>query len=217
MDTRMLQVFAGMLLKGAAITIYLSVLSLTLALILGVILGVLRTSRYVVVRTVIRMYVEFFRSFPLLLLIFFAFFAAPILLRVKVPPFTAVICAMVLYVGAYMTEIVRGAIESVSHAQYEAAYSLALRPMQVLRLVVLPQALRVAIPPTVGLLVGSIKDSSLASTVGYMELTRAGLTVRNVSFSSFSVFFVVAGIYFIICSFVSRLGASLERRLQYPH
>ena len=194
-----LVVFAGMLLKGALVTIYLSALSLLLALVLGIILGILRTSRNVILRNVVRVYVELFRSLPLLLLMFLMFFAAPVVLRLDVPPFTAVIVSLVLYVGAYMTEIVRGAIESVHHAQWEAAYSLALRPTQVLRYVIMPQAVRVAIPPTVGLLVGSIKDSSLASAVGYVELTRAGLTIRNVTMTSFGVLFVVAAIYFVIC------------------
>jgi len=212
-----LMVFAGMLLRGALVTIYLSALSLLLALILGIILGILRTSRNVILRNVVRVYVELFRSLPLLLLMFFMFFAAPVVLRLDVPPFTAVIVSLVLYVGAYMTEIVRGAIESVHHAQWEAAYSLALRPTQVLRYVIMPQAVRVAIPPTVGLLVGSIKDSSLASAVGYVELTRAGLTIRNVTMTSFGVLFIVAAIYFVICSVVSRLGSYLERRLQFPH
>jgi His/Glu/Gln/Arg/opine family amino acid ABC transporter permease subunit len=212
-----LMVFAGMLLKGALVTIYLSALSLLLALVLGIIFGILRTSRNVILRNVVRVYVELFRSLPLLLLMFFMFFAAPVVLRLDVPPFTAVVVSLVLYVGAYMTEIVRGAIESVHHAQWEAAYSLALRPTQVLRYVIMPQAVRVAIPPTVGLLVGSIKDSSLASAVGYVELTRAGLTIRNVTMTSFGVLFVVAAIYFVICSVVSRLGSYLERRLQFPH
>jgi polar amino acid transport system permease protein len=217
MDPKMLSVFAGMLLRGMVITVYISALSLLLALVLGVVLGILRASRNVVLRNVIRVYVELFRSMPLLILIFFMFFAAPIVLRLDVPPFMAVVVAMVLYVGAYMTEIVRGAIESVHRAQWEAAYSLALRPRQVLRFVVLPQALRVAVPPTVGLFVGSIKDSSLASAVGFMELTRAGLTIRNVTMTSFLVFAVIAGIYFIVCSFISRLGSYLERRLQFSH
>jgi len=138
-------------------------------------------------------------------------------LRIDVPAFTAVVAAMVLYVGAYMTEIVREPSNRCTTYSGRRGTRWRWRPLQVLRFVVLPQAVRVAIPPTVGLLVGSIKDSSLASAVGYVELTRAGMTIRNVTFTSFSVFAAVAIIYFIVCSVVSRLGTYLEGRLKYPH
>jgi polar amino acid transport system permease protein len=121
--------------------------------------------------------------------------------------------ALTLFTSAYLAEIWRGCVESIPNGQWEASASLALNPLEQLRYVILPQALRIAIPPTVGFLVQLIKGTSIASIIGFIELTRAGQLIVNVTFQPMIVYPVVAVLYFVLCYPISLAALRLERRI----
>jgi len=166
------------------------------------------------VRRLVAGYVELIRNTPFIVQMFFIFFALPILLKVEVPVFWAGVAALVVNASAFMAEIVRAGIQSVGRDQWEAARSLGMGYVQIMRWIVLPQALRVMIPPGVGLFIGLVKDSSVVSVLSYVELTRAGQILMEKTFLSFQVFGIVAALYFAICYPLSRLALYLERRLR---
>ena len=149
---------------------------------------------------------------PLLVQLFLAYFGAAAL-GLDVPPLAAAAAAFTLWASAFLGEIWRGAIEGVPHGQREAALALGLRPGQVMRRVVLPQAVRPAIPPTVGFLVQLVKNTAIASIIGFRELTRAGQLVANITFQPMAVFLVVALFYFALCYPLSLAARRLERRI----
>jgi len=157
-------------------------------------------------------YVQLFQGTPLLMQLFLAYFGIS-LLGFKVSPWVSVTLALTLYTSAYLTEIWRGCVAAIPKGQWEAAASLALSFGEQLRYVVLPQALKIAVPPTVGFLVQVIKGTALASVVGFVELTRAGNMISNVTYRPFTVFACVALMYFVLCWPVSLYARHLERQL----
>jgi len=202
------------LLKATWVTVKLSVVSLALAFLLGLVFGIMRASRILVLRYVSLLYVEVVRGIPLLVTLLTVFYLIPIVMNQQVPDFMAVVASLALYGGAFAAEIVRAGIESIGRGQWEAARSTGLNPWQVMRFIVMPQAFLVIIPPGVGLFVGMIKDSSLATVVGYVELMKAGEIVRNnPPFYTFGPLSVVALNYFVLCFTLSRFGRWLEQRL----
>ncbi|MBI4011647.1 MAG: amino acid ABC transporter permease [Candidatus Rokubacteria bacterium] len=202
------------LLQATWVTIKLSATALVLAFLLGLIFGWMRASGVWVLKYPSILYIEVVRGIPLLVTLLTLFYLIPIALNQQVPDFIAVVAALSLYGGAFAAEIVRAGIQSVGRGQWEAARSSGLNTWQVMRCVVMPQALLVIIPPGVGLFVGLIKDSSLATVVGYVELMKAGDIVRNnPPFYTFGPLSIVALNYFIVCLSLSRFGHWLERRL----
>ncbi|MCK6442533.1 amino acid ABC transporter permease [Elstera cyanobacteriorum] len=157
-------------------------------------------------------YVQVFQGTPLLMQIFLAYFGIG-MFGIKVSPWVSVSAALTLYTSAFLTEIWRGCVASVPKGQWEASQSLALSFGEQLRYVILPQALRVAIPPTVGFLVQVIKGTALASVVGFVELTRAGNMISNVTYAPFTVFACVGLLYFALCYPISLYAQFLERKL----
>ncbi len=155
-------------------------------------------------------YVELFQGTPLLLQLFIVFFGLP-MLGLDVTPTIAAIVALSLYASAYLSEIWRGCIEAIPRGQWDAAASLGMNFVKQMGLVILPQAFKISIPPTVGFLVQLIKATALASIVGFDELLRAGQIVTNATFQPFLVYGLVAIIYFALC-FPLTLGSRyLER------
>jgi polar amino acid transport system permease protein len=133
------------------------------------------------------------------------------LFGLELPPFLAASASLAIYASAYLAEIWRGSIESVPYQQWEASSSLALTRPQQYRYIILPQAVRISLPPTVGFLVQLVKNTSIVSVVGFVELSRAGTLVSNATFLPFQVFSLVAAIYFTICFPLSRLSRHLEK------
>ncbi|HYP84976.1 amino acid ABC transporter permease [Variovorax sp.] len=156
-------------------------------------------------------YVQLFQGTPLLMQLFLAYFGIA-LLGVEVSAWTAAAFALTLYTSAFLTEIWRGCVSAVPKGQWEAGSSLALGFGEQLRHVILPQATRLAIPPTVGFLVQVVKGTALASVIGFVELTKAGSMISNATFRPFAVFGCVALMYFALCFPVSMLARHLERR-----
>jgi len=205
---------AQLLAVGLWNTVRLCGLGLLLGSIIAFVVGLARGSRRPWLWMPAAAYIEVIRDSPLLMQLYVIFFALPILLKVEVPVFWAGVAALVINGSAFMAEIVRAGIQSVGRDQWESARSLGMGYLQIMRWVVLPQALRVMIPPGVGLFIGLVKDSSIVSVLSYIELTRAGQILMEKTFLSFQVFGIVAVLYFAICYPLSRLALYSERRLK---
>lgn len=201
------------LLHGAAWTLGLSAVGFIGGSLLGflVALGRIAPNRWV--RGAVMAYVQLIQGTPLLILMFLAYFGLGIM-GLDVPPLVAAGLAMTLYASAYLGEIWRGSLQSVSRTQWEAAECLSFSPAQRLFLIIVPQALRIATPPTVGFLVQIVKNTSLASVVGFIELARAGQVVNNTLFEPFVVFSIMAALYFALCYPLSLWAHALEARLR---
>jgi polar amino acid transport system permease protein len=199
------------LLQGAAWTVGLSLIAFVGGGLLGLVVALCRVSPVKAVRLFTAGYVQLVQGTPLLVILFMTFFGLPVL-GLKLSPLAAAGLSLTIYVSAYLGEIWRGCIESVPRAQWEAAECLALTRSQRMRMVVLPQALRIATPPTVGFMVQIIKNTSLASVVGFVELARSGQLINNSVFEPFLVYVVIAVLYFAMCFPLSRWSQRLERR-----
>lgn len=193
-------------------TLILSALAFLFGGIAGFIVALMRSSHTVWLRTVSAIYIQIIQGTPVLIILFLAFYGLAIY-GYEMPPMVAATVAMTIYASAYLGDIWRGSIEAVAVPQWEASTALAMNRRQQLRYVILPQALRIALPPTVGFLVQLIKNTSIASIIGLVELTLAGKLVSNATFQPFIVFPVVAALYFVLCYPLSRFGSVLERKL----
>lgn len=193
-------------------TLLLSVAAFAGGAIGGVLVALARTSELRGVRLAATGYIKVFQGTPLLMQLFLAFFA-PGLFGWSVDPWMAAVLGLSLHASAFLGEIWRGAIESVPRGQWEAAASLGLRYATKMALVIAPQAMRIAVPPTIGFLVQLVKGTSLASIIGFVELTRAAQVINNATFQPFKIFALVALIYFLICWPLSAYSKRMERKL----
>ena len=178
----------------------------------GLLVALARVSKSRLLNVPALAFIRLFQGTPLLMQLFLAYFGIA-LFGIKTSPWTAAAVALTLYTSAYLTEIWRGCVASIPKGQWEAAQSLALNFGEQLRHVVLPQALRIAVPPTVGFLVQVIKGTALASVIGFVELTKAGSMISNATYKPFLVYACVALLYFVLCFPVSLVAQSLERKL----
>ncbi len=206
--------YLWLLAKGLVVTLELSFLALLLGSAGGLILGLMRASSHRWLGALPFVYIELIRSTPFLILLFFIYYGMPLALNTDIPAYPAAIWALSLHCSGYMAEVVRAGVESVPRGQWEAAYALGLRYPRIMRLIVLPQAMRVMIPPTIGVYVSTIKESALASVIGFIELLGTGMAIRdtNAGRSTADVLVAVALFYFVICFTLSRLGRVMERR-----
>lgn len=201
------------LLRGAWWTIVLCAVSGSLGTVLGLILGVAATSPSRIARWIAAVYVHIVRGIPLLVIVFFAYFGIPLLFpSLDLSAFVTAVIALTVFAAAYMAEIFRGSINAVPRGQSEAAGALGLSSLRTYRYVVLPQAMRIAVPPAIGFLIALIKDSSLVTVIGFLELTHAGTTISNLTADPITTYSVVAALYFVVCYGVSRLGRWYEKR-----
>lgn len=200
------------LLLAARWTVLLSVLAFAGGGVVGLIVALARTSSARAARWIAIGYIRVFQGTPLLLQLFLVFFGGD-MLGVPLGAWTSALLGFSLNAGAFLGEIWRGAIEAVPPGQIEAARALGLHFMPRMLRVVLPQALRVAIPPTVGFMVNLIKSTSLAAIIGFVELTRAGQQLNNATFRPFLIFGIVSVIYFVLCWPLTLAAGRLETRL----
>ena len=178
----------------------------------GLALALTRVSRWRWLRIVSAGFIKVLQGLPLLILLFLVFFGSNIL-GLEVDAWTAAAIGYTIFGSVFLAEIWRGCIQSVPRGQWEAASALGLRRSTRMRLIVIPQAARIAIAPTVGFLVQLLKSTSLASVIGFTELTRAGQLINNITFRPLAVFGVVTLLYFALCYPLSVLSTRLERRL----
>lgn len=203
---------AWFLVSSARWTIILTVMAFIGGGILGGATALLRLSKNRTIRSLATVYIQVIQSIPVLMVLFLAYYGLS-LAGFELPPLLAASLSLGIYVSAYLAEIWRAAIEAVPFQQWEASASLALTRSQQYRYIVIPQALRISLPPTVGFLVQLVKNTSIVSVVGFVELSRAGQLVNNATFQPFKIFGVVALVYFLICFPLSRLSRRLERVL----
>jgi len=193
-------------------TIGLSLITFIGGGVVGFIIVLMRLSQRRYWQVIAGIYVNIFQGTPLLMQLFLTYFGLALLGFDTTPMMAASLC-LTLYASAYLSDIWKGSIESIPRQQWEAATSLALSFGEQLRYVILPQAVRVAIAPTVGFMVQAIKATALASVIGFVELTRSGQIIANVTFSPFLVYGSVALLYFMLCFPLSLWSRNLERKI----
>ncbi len=198
------------LLLAARWTVGLSLVAFVGGGIVGLLLLLLRLAKVPGADRGVAAYVQLFQGTPLLMQLFLAYFGLA-LLGLNVSAWVAASLALTLYASAFLTEIWRGCVNAVPKGQWEAADSLALSFGETMRHVIGPQAMRIAVPPTVGFLVQVIKGTALASVIGFIELTKAGTMITNATFKPFTVYACVALLYFALCWPISAASRRLER------
>jgi|SRR4051794_32888760 len=199
------------LLYAVRWTLLLSLIAFVGGGIAGLFVALARTSDLPWLRRLAAGYIQVFQGTPLLMQLFLVFFGASIL-GGSIDPLVAAALGLTLNAAAFLGEIWRGCIQAIPKGQWEASTALGLHYPDKMRYVILPQAAKIAVAPTVGFLVLLVKSTSLASIIGFVELTRAGQIINNATFRPFLVFGIVAAIYFVICWPLSALSKHLERR-----
>lgn len=194
-------------------TLRLAIPAIVLGFALGIVIGLGRLANNRSIRFLGTIYVEFFRGVPLVMVIFWFWFIIPNLMRISLPEYGIALTAFVVFEAAYLAEIVRAGIQSVARGQVEAANATGLSDRQTMRHIVLPQALRNMIPALVTQFIVLLKDTSLASIIGYIDLTKAAQIVNNREIRPFELYLFIAVIYWSVSYAMSRYAQRLERRL----
>ncbi|MGO4405445.1 amino acid ABC transporter permease [Bosea sp. RAF48] len=200
------------LLTGLKWTVALSAIGFVFGSVSGLGIALMRTSGHSLLERITASYIALFQGTPLLMQLFVVYYGLA-LIGLRLDAWVAVAIGFTLHASAYLGEIWRGSIEAVPKGQTEAAKALSLHYASRMRDVVLPQAIRISLPATVGFLVQLIKGTSLAAIVGFTELTRAGNIVSNQIFQPLLVFGIVGILYFLLCWPLSLYGSHLERRM----
>src|SRR5881296_3752341 len=193
-------------------TLRLAIPAILLGFVLGIFVGLARLAQAPWIRMPATMYVEFFRGVSLVMVIFWIWFIIPQLLRLPIPEYGVALTAFVIFEAAYFGEIVRAGVQSVPRGQVEAARALGLSGAKAMRYVVLPQALRNMVPSLVTQMIVLFKDTSLASIIGYVDLTKAAQIVNNREIRPFELYLFIAVVYWICTYSMSRMARRLERR-----
>jgi polar amino acid transport system permease protein len=222
------------LMDGVRVTLSITVVSFLLILVAGLIGGLGRVSKNRLVNGIASLYVELIRGIPLLVQLMFIYYASPIILRgigerligispgiaarlinVQLNPYVAAVAGLAICYGAYVSEIFRAGIEAIPKGQMEAARSLGMNYFQSMRFVILPQAVRIILPPVGNEFVALLKDSSLVSVVAVADMTRRGREFMSKTFMPLETWLMVALLYLIMTLFFSRLVAYIERKTSY--
>lgn len=194
-------------------TLRLAVPAIILGLLLGVFIGMGRLARSRWIYLLATLYVEFFRGVPLVMVIFWFWFIIPAVVGKSLPEYSVALAAFVIFEAAYFGEIVRAGIQSVPRGQAEAATATGLTRARTMRYIILPQALRNMIPALVTQSIVLLKDTSLASIIGYVDLTKAAQIVNNREIRPFELYLFIAVIYWLCSYAMSRYARHIERRL----
>jgi His/Glu/Gln/Arg/opine family amino acid ABC transporter permease subunit len=193
-------------------TLRLAIPAIVLGFLLGIFIGLARLSERVWIRLPATAYVELFRGVPLVMVIFWIWFIVPQLLRRPIPEYGVALTAFVIFEAAYFGEIVRAGVQSVSRGQVEAATALGMTTTSTMAHVILPQALRNMVPSLVTQMIVLFKDTSLASIIGYVDLTKAAQIVNNREIKPFELYLFIAVVYWICTYSMSRVAQRLEHR-----
>ncbi len=193
-------------------TLRLAIPAIVLGFVLGVFVGLARLANAPWIRVPATIYVEFFRGVPLVMVIFWIWFIIPQLLRLPIPEYGVALAAFVIFEAAYFGEIVRAGVQSVARGQVEAATALGMTATKTMAYVVLPQALKNMVPSLVTQTIVLFKDTSLASIIGYVDLTKAAQIVNNREIKPFELYLFIAVVYWICTYSMSVFARRLERR-----
>src|SRR3989441_10876042 len=193
-------------------TLRLAIPAIVLGFLLGIFVGLARLAQARWIRVPATVYVEFFRGVPLVMVIFWIWFIIPKLMRLPIPEYGVALTAFVIFEAAYFGEIVRAGVQSVARGQVEAATALGMTATQTMTWVILPQALKNMVPSLVTQMIVLFKDTSLASIIGYVDLTKAAQIVNNREIRPFELYLFIAVVYWICTYSMSRMARRLERR-----
>ncbi|MDX2498850.1 MAG: ABC transporter permease subunit [Desulfobacterales bacterium] len=202
------------LMTGVKLTILIAFFGLIFGFLLGSAAGLGKTSRNIFINKLAGVYVESVRGTPLMVQVMFLYFGLPLVLGMRVPPLAAGITAIAVNAGAYIAEIVRGAVQSIDKGQVEAGRSIGLTHFQALVYIIWPQAFKRMIPPLGNQFIISLKDTSLLVVIGVGELTRQGQEIIAVNFRAFEVWLTVAIIYLVMTMFISKMLNVVEKKLE---
>lgn len=202
-----------LLFSGAKLTIIITIGGLLFGFVLGVATGLMKLSRSLPVRSLAGAYVEAIRGTPLIVQVMFLYFGVPMAVGLRIRPMTAGIIAIAVNSGAYIAEIVRGAVQSIDPGQIEAGRSIGLTRAQTMRYIIWPQAFRRMIPPLGNQFIISLKDTSLLVVIGVAELTRVGQEIIAVNFRAFEVWLTVGIVYLMMTLTIARFLRMAEDRL----
>jgi polar amino acid transport system permease protein len=205
-----------LLMRGAWITLLLTMSGAVLATLFGVVLACAQLFGGVVLRIIAEAYLYIVRGVPLLVLLFAMYYALPYA-GIDLDPMSGGALVIGLYFAAFMAEVFRGAVLAVPNGQWEAGRSIGLRTPRIMADIVLPQVLRVAGPPYINTVIMLVKGTSLVSIIGLADVTFVGRQIVERTLAPFEIFGGVAVIYFVICFALSRCGAYLERRTSFVH
>lgn len=205
------------LLGGLKLTFIITILGLFFGFILGAASGLGKVSRNKIIRKVAGAYVESIRGTPLMVQVMFLYFGLPLALGMRIPPLAAGVVAIAVNSGAYIAEIVRGAIQSIDKGQFEAGRSIGLTHIQTMRYVIWPQAFIRMIPPLGNQFIISLKDTSLLVVIGVGELTRQGQEIIAVNFRAFEVWLTVAILYLALTMSIAKGLQIVEKKMFSQH
>jgi len=203
------------LLLATRWTIVLSAIAFFGGGVVGFLVMLMRISPNPIIKAVSTLYIEFFEATPLLMQLFLVFFGISVVIGLNVSAWVAATIALTTYSSAFLADIWRGSVEAIPRGQWEASRALGLSYFKQLSNIILPQAVRMSIPPTVGFAVQIIKGTSLASIIGFIELTRSASSISNVTFEPLLVYSLAAMIYFCLCFPLSLWSKRLENRFSY--
>ncbi|WP_310412493.1 amino acid ABC transporter permease [Chamaesiphon sp. OTE_8_metabat_110] len=203
------------LVVAAKWTIILSAIAFVVGGIVGFGIMLMRISSIRWVKWLSLIYIEFFEGTPLLLQLFLAFFGISVVFGINLSPLVAATVALTTFTSSFLADIWRGSIEAIPRGQWEASAALGFGYFKQLRLVILPQAVKLSIAPTVGFLVQVIKGTSLASVIGFAEISRVATQINNVTLKSLLVFSLAGLLYFALCYPLSAWSQRLEQKLTY--
>lgn len=210
----LLQPYVSMFIDGLAVTCEVTAAALVLALALGFVIAVLKVVPCRPLRAALDFYTSIFRGVPLIVLLFMAYFATPQLTGYKISMFAAGVITLGLNGSATVSETVRGGIEGVDRGQYDAARAIGLSYGAMMRLIIIPQALRSVIPALVNEVITVLKSSSLVATIGLMDMMRAAQSVQALTYRAFEPFLAAAVVYYLIVMGLTAAGHAVERRFR---
>ena len=200
--------------KGLGMTLYISIIAMAFALILGLIFALLRLSKIKVLSIFGQAYIEFFRGIPMFVFIIWLYYGLAMVIGINFRPLAAGIICLSMQHGGYLAEIYRAGIQAIPKGQWEASFSLGYSSRQTFQKVILPQAIKIIIPPAANMFVGMLKDSALVSIIGVNELMRQSQMATSLTFRPFEFYTVTALIYVALTLGFSQLVKLLEARYE---
>ena len=212
-DFSFLWAYRWLILAGLGVTIAYTVGTILLGLVIGLVTGLLRLSRNPMITAPLVAYVEIFRCTPLLVQIVWFYYALPVVLGIDIPAHVAAVLVLSLYTGAFYAEIIRGGVNSIERGQWDAARAIGMRRRQVMRHVILPQAVKRMIPPFMNQSIIQLKNTSLVSTIAVADLLYQGTIITAATYRPLEVYTMIAIIYFLVLFPLTLAAQQVERRL----
>ena len=215
-DFSFLWAYRWLILAGLGVTIAYTIGTILLGLVIGLVTGLLRLSRNPMITAPAVAYVEIFRCTPLLVQIVWFYYAFPVVLGIDIPAHVAAVLVLSLYTGAFYAEIIRGGVNSIERGQWDAARAIGMRRRQVMRYVILPQAVKRMIPPFMNQSIIQLKNTSLVSTIAVADLLYQGTIITAATYRPLEVYTMIAVIYFLVLFPLTLAAQQVERRLARP-